>query len=131
MRKFQRAFGIKCAIVGTTAAESRQRTKEWIATGCNSFNGANPKSMPLSIWTEKDIWDYIHKYNVKLSKVYELGYERNGCLYCGFGVHLQDKNKNRIKMLKTTHPYAYGVFLRNYAPYFDTMKNRGYDGFEY
>ena len=131
MRKFQQAFGIKCAIVGTTAAESRQRTKEWIATGCNSFNGTNPKSIPLSIWTEKDIWEYINKYNVKVSKIYSMNYERNGCLYCGFGVHLQKGEKNRIKMLKETHPHAYGVFLRNYAKYFDMMQDLGYSGFEY
>lgn len=131
MRRFQKAFGIECAIVGTTAEESRQRTKEWIATGCNSFNGNNPKSMPLSIWTEKDIWEYIRKYNVKVNSLYDLGYERNGCLYCGFGVHLQKNGKNRIQMLKKTHPYAYGVFLRNYAKYFDLMQSLGYDGFEY
>lgn len=131
MRRFQKAFGVKCAIVGTTAEESRQRTKEWIATGCNSFNGTNPKSMPLSIWTEKDIWEYIDKYNVKIAEIYKMGYNRNGCLYCGFGVHLQKEGENRIKMMKNTHPHAYGVFLRNYAKYFDMMKELGYSGFEY
>ncbi len=130
MRRFQKAFGIKCAIVGTTAEESRQRTKEWIETGCNSFSGSNPKSMPLSIWTEKDIWEYINKHNIKLSRVYD-NYDRQGCLYCGFGIHLEKGEKNRIQKLKETHPHAYGVFLRNYAKYFDKMQELGYSGFEY
>ena len=56
----------------------------------------------------------INKYNVRISKLYELGYERNGCMYCAFGVHLEN-TPNRFQRLKTTHPTQYAYLIRNFA----------------
>lgn len=132
MRRFQKAFGYECAIVGTMASESRQRTREWLSSGCNAFNGKNPKSMPLSTWTDADKVEFTKMFNLKLNKLYEMGYKRNGCMYCGYGVHLESINgKNRLQMLAETHPIAYKVFLRYFAKYFDMMQDLGYKGFEY
>ncbi len=33
-------------------------------------------------WTEKDVWEYIHKYNVKYCKLYDKGRSRIGCVFC-------------------------------------------------
>ena len=33
-------------------------------------------------WTEKDVWEYIDKYNVPYSKLYDEGYSRLGCVGC-------------------------------------------------
>ena len=133
MRRFQKAFGYECSIVGTLAAESKQRTKEWVDSGCNAFNGKNPKCMPLSIWTDKDVYEYMSKHVKKVNKLYSMGYNRNGCMFCGYGCHLQKNGENRIKLMKETHPHAYGVFVRNFAKYFDMMQEAGYDeeGFTY
>lgn len=131
MRRFQKVFGYECSIVGTLAAESRQRTKEWVETGCNAFNNSQPKCMPLATWLPEDIKEYCEKYNVKINKLYQMGYSRNGCMYCGYGCHLQGDGENRLKLLAKTHPHARGVFERNFAKYFDMMKDLGYDGFEY
>ena len=49
------------------AEESRLRTQEWLKNGCNGFDMKEPKSMPMSFWTEQDIYIYISKnINLKL-----------------------------------------------------------------
>lgn len=56
-------------IVGTLADESRLRMRQWIKSGCNSFDG-QARSVPLSFWTEQDILHYIKKYDVPYCSVY-------------------------------------------------------------
>ena len=106
IQKYEKDTGRK-SLIGTMACESSLRTTSYLQHGCNAFDSARPKSMPLSIWTEKDIWEYIAKYKVPYAKVYDMGYKRTGCQFCMFGVHLEKSdlfNKNRFQMLKETHP---------------------------
>lgn len=49
-------------IIGTMAAESKLREKNWLKTGCNAYDAKRPVSTPLSFWTENDIWAYIRHY---------------------------------------------------------------------
>ena len=72
-------------------------------------------SKPLSFWTDDDINEYIKKYNVKIPDLYSMGYTRNGCMYCGFGVHLEPPEKNRYKRLHETHPLQYDYFITNFG----------------
>ena len=46
-------------IIGTMAIESTGRTESYLKTGCNTFEEGKEKSRPLSIWTEKNILEYI------------------------------------------------------------------------
>ena len=92
---------MECVILGILASESYQREKDWLENGCNVFfKFKDNQCKPLSFWTEGDILEYIEKYNVKVSDLYNMGYKRNGCMYCGFGVHLEDRESNRYKKLK-------------------------------
>src|SRR5690606_39198027 len=50
------------------AVESMLRTQAWLRTGCNAFENKRPISQPLAFWLEKDIWDYIRRFNVPYSK---------------------------------------------------------------
>ena len=93
----------KKPIVGTMACESQLRTSSYLKSGCNAFNSKRPMSKPISFWTEKDIWGYMKKFNVNYSKIYDMGYQRTGCVFCGFGCHLE-KEPNRFQLLKKTHP---------------------------
>lgn len=116
-KKFAKETG-RMPILGTMAHESKLRYANWIKNGCNSFDGANPSSQPLSFWTEQDIWEYILKYNVPYcsvygevkqndtGKYYTTGCDRTGCTFCMFGCHLE-KEPNRFQMLKETHPRQY------------------------
>lgn len=103
------------SIVGTLAEESNIRRKNWLLTGCNSFEGTI-QSRPLSFWTEQDILKYIKEFNLSYAnkiygeilqddkgKYYTTGASRTGCVFCGFGAHLE-KEPNRYQRLKVTHP---------------------------
>lgn len=115
MKKFEKENGM-AAIVGTMADEGRQRQEAYLKTGCNAFNSG--KSQPLSFWTEQDILEYIVTYKLDICSVYgeilqddkgqyyTTGEKRTGCLWCGFGAHME-KSPNRFERLKETHPNLY------------------------
>ena len=88
------------------ASDSSMREINYLKYGCNAFSMNNPKSRPLSIWTDDDIWEYIKTYNVPYSKIYDTGVKRTGCVFCMFGVHLEE-TPNRFQILKNTHPKLY------------------------
>lgn len=111
----------KVSIVATMAEESALRSTQWIKQGCTSFDESNPFLKPISFWTEQDVLQYIYENNVRIPSVYgevvprSRGYEttglnRTGCIFCGFGAHLE-KGETRFEKLKVTHPkqYAYCI----------------------
>ena len=120
--KYEKETGLK-SIVGTMACESVNRKSVWLKHGCNMFDSKNIKSMPLSFWTEQDILKYIKEYNLEYAKVYgeiiqddtgkliTTGEHRTGCIFCGFGCHME-KEPNRFQRLKTTHPQLYDYCMR-------------------
>ena len=69
-------------------------------------------STPLGFWLESDIWDYLKKYDVPYSKIYDMGYDRTGCMFCMFGVHLEDQ-PNRFQKMVITHPKQYRYCMDN------------------
>lgn len=94
----------KHPIIGTMAWESNSRRMAYLKIGC--FNKKKNQLTPMSFWTEKDVWDYIKKYDLKYSKIYDMGEKRTGCMFCMFGVHLE-KPTNRFQRMKITHPQMY------------------------
>jgi 3'-phosphoadenosine 5'-phosphosulfate sulfotransferase (PAPS reductase)/FAD synthetase len=105
MKKYGKKSGRK-GIIGTLAYESRRRTINYLLYGCNSLSATNPLSHPLSFWVENDIWEYIHKYNLPYSKIYDMGYDRTGCMFCMFGVQAEEC-PNRFQKMAKTHPKLY------------------------
>ena len=118
-------------ITGTMAEESLLRRQAWLRTGCNAFEG-KIQSKPMSFWTEQDVLQYIVEHKIEICSVYgdivavdEAGNEydarnllipgcklkctgcrRTGCIYCGFGFHLE-KGETRFQRLAKTHPRQY------------------------
>jgi 3'-phosphoadenosine 5'-phosphosulfate sulfotransferase (PAPS reductase)/FAD synthetase len=103
VKKYEKETG-RGAIVGTMAVDSSLRETAYLQHGCNSFEG-RPMSTPMAFWLESDVWDYIKKYNLQYSKIYDKGYLRTGCMFCMFGMHL-DKD-SRFDRMKITHPQIY------------------------
>ena len=97
--------------VGLMAEEGDLRAKVWKEHGCNAFDLKHPQSQPLSFWTDKDIWEYIHKYNLDYCKLYDMGYRRTGCMYCMFG--LQFDEVDRFETMRLTHPKIYDYCMRD------------------
>ncbi len=92
--------------IGTMASEGLNRELNWLRHGCNAFEHKRPISQPISFWLEEDIWDYLKRYNVPYAKIYDMGWERTGCMWCAFGVHLEDE-PNRFQRMAKTHPNLY------------------------
>lgn len=123
------------------ASESRKRTTGWLKTGCNAFNAKRPQSNPMAFWTEQDILLYIKLNNIPICSVYgdivaegttdtgvELsedieifdkdrpllkttGCDRTGCMFCGYGCHLED-SPTRFERMKVTHPKQYNYIMK-------------------
>ena len=100
-------------LLGTMASESRLRMQKWLKAGCNAFDNKRPISQPLSFWLEQDIWDYLRRFDVPYSSIYDMGYQRTGCIFCMFGCHLE-KYPNRFQRLSQTHPKLYEYCMRDF-----------------
>lgn len=112
----------KRSIVGTMAVESKLREETYLRTGCNIFTEGKEKCSPISFWTEQDILEYIIKFNLNYASIYgniikneqgkweTTGEKRTGCVFCGFGVHLE-KTPNRYQRLEKTHPQLHSYCM--------------------
>lgn len=108
-REYEKQTG-ELPIIGMMADESILRRQIYVKRGgCNSFKDGKMASYPLSIWTEKDIWDYIHKFNVPYCELYDKGCTRTGCMFCGFGAHLE--KGQRFRLLHKLHPQIYSAIV--------------------
>ena len=119
------------------ACESLTREKNWAELGCNAFDLKRPVSNPMSVWTENDVLQYIKENSIEICSVYgdivpeggqlalcegdcklcTTGCKRTGCVFCGYGAHLE-KGEGRFQRLKRTHPklYAYCIGGGAYDP---------------
>lgn len=132
-RDFERKTGKKI-ILATMASESMLREQYWLRYGCNAFDSKEqPSSTPMAFWTEQDVYQYIKQNDLPIASVYgqvvyssdpeqmrieefiddcevdklqTTGCSRTGCIFCGFGCHL-DKSPSRFESLKETHPRQY------------------------
>jgi len=114
----------KVPFIGTMACESRLRESKYLQNGCNAFNAKIPTSTPLAFWTEQDILQYLKEFNVSYCSVYgdikqdnegkffTTGCQRTGCMFCGFGCHLE-KYPNRFQKMAFTHPKQYEYCMQN------------------
>jgi len=105
IQTFEKQSNLK-SFVGIMTSDSHARKQKYIrGGGCNSFVGKQ-YSIPLAFWLEKDVWEYLHKFDVPYSKIYDMGADRTGCMWCMFGVHMEDE-PNRFQRMKQTHPKIY------------------------
>ena len=113
VKKYERETGRK-PFIGTLASESSLRKEFYLKNGCNALNSKRPISTPIGFWTEQDILQYIKLNKVVIPEVYGeiieednklklTGVDRTGCVFCGFGVHLEQE-PNRYQKLEKTHP---------------------------
>ena len=132
LQTYQRRTGMK-PFLGTMAEESRLRTQAWVRHGCNAFEATKQTSQPLSFWTEQDVLRYTLVQELPMASVYGdivavdedgneydpdgmiggcgtlkcTGCQRTGCIFCGFGAHLEKPGEGRFERLAFTHPKQY------------------------
>lgn len=130
--KYSKESGRK-PITGQMAEESRLRRQKWLNEGCNLYTGRHPVSNPMSFWTEQDVLSYIKLNDLPIASVYgeivnekdqvsmlpdetprlkTTGCSRTGCVYCGFGCHLEKEENSRFLRLKDTHPQIYDYIMK-------------------
>lgn len=112
IEKYAKETG-RVGIIGTMASESILRQEQWLNQGCNAYDAKKQVSKPLSFWLEEDIWEYIKRYDLKYSSVYDMGYLRTGCVFCMFGVHLEQE-PNRFQLLQKTHPKLWRYCMKDW-----------------
>ena len=108
--------------IGITQDESFRREHQYSKTGCNVYSGALIKSQPLGSWTRADVLRYIVEKDIEISSVYGVilqdefgqyyttGEQRTGCMFCGFGAHLEAE-PNRFQRMLVTHPKHYKICM--------------------
>lgn len=60
--------------------------------------------MPILYWSDKNVWDYIKKYDLPFPELYKLGFNRLGCIGCPLANQL-----NRIKEYQIFPRYAKAI----------------------
>lgn len=129
LHSYNRKTGRK-SIIAMMAEESSLRENSWLKNGCNSFDSKEPKSNPMMFWTEQDVLKYIKQNDIPIASVYgdivpadnqismtdeklkTTGCDRTGCVFCGFGCHLEKPGEGRFERLKQTHPKLYDYVMR-------------------
>ena len=113
----------KHPILGLMAEESHKRKVDYMKTGCNAFDKKRPQSQPMGFWTEQDVLQYLYEKKIPYASIYgdivfengkyhTTGVRRSGCIWCGFGCHLE-KEPNRFQMLKETHPKLWDYCMKS------------------
>ena len=121
--KKQAELGVDCIFKGLMAAESHARmlnfaTRGYIFESHRKHAEKFYHCSPLGFWTDDDIWEYIHTYEVPYSSLYDMTYtdskgqvkhvKRNGCVGCATDIAYRD---NHLSALKQTHPKLYAMYM--------------------
>ncbi len=107
--------------IGMRAEESDLRKRYWAKHGCNAYNLKHPLSNPLMAWKKQDILRYLKLNNLPYASIYgdliekdgELfltGAKGTGCMFCGFGAHVEDQ-PNRFQRMEKEHPKHYNYII--------------------
>lgn len=96
-------------MMGNMAEESSLRATTAARYSCNAYECKRPTSKPLTYWTQEDVKEYIRITGIPYSSIYDKGYSRTGCMFCLYGVHLN--NPNKIQVLSQTHPKQWDFII--------------------
>ncbi len=126
-KKYAKKTGRK-PYIGVTQDEGFMRAHQYAHTGCNVYDGNTIKSQPLGFWTRQDVLRYVIENDLPICSVYgdikqtpcgeyyTTGEQRTGCMFCGFGAHLES-SPNRFQRMSETHPRHYEICMN--------LKNNG------
>lgn len=123
--KKQAELGVDVIMKGLMAEESHSRllsfsTRGYIFKSSRRHAPEFYHCSPLGIWTDEDIWQYIYRYNVPYSSLYDMTYvnrkyegcyiKRNGCVGCCTDIAFPD---NHMSVLRQTHPALWRHYMKS------------------
>lgn len=62
--------------------------------------------------TMSDVWEGAELFDAKRPLLKTTGAKRTGCIFCGYGCHLEKPGEGRFEMLKVTHPKIYEYIFK-------------------
>ena len=127
--RMQAKLNVDMIFKGLMASESHSRMLSFATRGHifasqrpHIKDGAFYHVNPLSLWTDADIWEYIHRFNIDYSPLYDITYtasdgttkhiERNGCIMCGTDIQFKDSH---LSILRQTHPKAWESCMEHFG----------------
>ena len=127
--RLQAELGVDMIFKGLMASESHSRLTSFATRGHifeshrpHITDGAFYHVSPLGLWTDDDIWEYIRKYQIPYSPLYDITYtddsgelhhiKRNGCIMCGTDIQYKD---NHLSILRQTHPKAWETCMEHFG----------------
>ena len=127
--RLQAELGVDMIFKGLMASESKTRMTSFAVRGHifaghrdHITDGAFWHISPIALWTDEDVWNYIHENHLRYSPLYDITYfaedgteqhiQRNGCIMCG--TDIQFKN-NHLAILRQTHPKAWESCMQHFG----------------
>ena len=120
-KDFEKETGLN-PIIGIMADESSLRFQKYMQGDCNQYSAKHPTSHPMMFWNEQDVLQYIKRNNLPIASVYgeiveengklrTTGVHRTGCMFCMYGVHLEQIGQTRFDKMRITHPQLYDYIM--------------------
>lgn len=127
--RMQAELDVDVIIKGLMASESRTRLTSFSTRGHifashrpHIQDGAFYHCSPIAVWNDDDVWEYIHRFNLEYSPLYDIEYtsedgtvhkiKRNGCIMCGTDLQFKD---NHLSILRQTHPKAWDSCMNHFG----------------
>lgn len=74
---------------------------------------------PIIDWSDEDVWEFIHKYDIPYCKLYDQGYKRLGCIGCPMSTRQREELEK--------YPKYKQAYLRAFERMLEQRKARGWD----
>jgi len=102
----------RLVLTGIRKAESYKRSGRKQVEFC--YKDSTKRYLnPIIDWTDADVWEYIHKYNIPYCKLYAEGLKRIGCLFCPM-----ERKQDRLNEVK-----KYPIYTKNFIKAFEKLYN--------
>ena len=73
---------------------------------------------PIIDWTDDDVWEFIHKYNIPYCELYDKGKKRLGCIGCPMNTATRKQELDEYPKYKEQYLRCFDKMVQN-------RKNRG------
>jgi phosphoadenosine phosphosulfate reductase len=82
----------RLVVTGIRAQESTKRAKRQLFE--QGIKNKNKHYMNVIIdWSDTDVWEFLHKYNVPYCSLYDEGWKRLGCVCCPNGNQIKEAER--------------------------------------
>lgn len=109
----------RIVVTGVRWAESPKRAQRRMLESCFSDKG-KVYLHPVIDWTNEDVWEFIHLYNLPYCPLYDEGFERLGCIMCP-----QESNQQNIQRQIEKWPKFVKAYINTLDKVIESRKSLG------